>query len=518
MKCAKIHSRTKWFVHFQKIALGMLAALASTAFAAPPERDATFGNQGVTQISLASESGVGSVVVQPDGKIVVLGTQYGPQTADFYLARYASNGSLDAAFGVSGLVFSSLPAKTYSGSMVLQADGRILITAQRIFGQSSNIMLARFKSDGSPDLSFGETGMVTIDIGGTDDPRGLAVLPDGKILAIGRNETQNVLMRLTSVGELDTSFDGDGKASVGIGSGYLNDIAVRPNGKIVVAGGTATGFTADPAIDFLVMQFNPNGSPDNSFSGDGKATAAVGSFADIGWRVKLQADEEILVAGTIYIDSSGGRSDFAIVRFNADGSLDTTFDLDGKAVTEVGNLGDGLGDIEIQSNGKIVAVGAQAGDGNDYYRPVIVRYLPDGALDASFGSGGLLTEFVGNDAFFNALAIQPDGKLVAVGYNTGQSMVIRYLGDPVAANGSITGRILTADGIPLRRGRISLIDPYDNVRFSSISPFGHYRFDGLLPGMQYTVKLRTKGWSTDTVDVVISGSSATVDLEVVRFP
>lgn len=187
-------------------------------------------------------------------------------------------------------------------------------------------------------------------------------------------------------------------------------------------------------------------------------------------------------------------------------------------MTEVGNLGDGLADFEIQSNGKIVAVGAEAGDGNDYFRPVIVRYLPNGSLDASFDSNGILTEIVGVDAFFNALAIQPDGKLVAAGYNTGQAFLIRYSGEAVAANASITGSVLMQNGLPLRRGQVTLSDPASNIRYSVISPFGYYRFEGLLPGVQYTVKLRSKGWSADTQTVVIAGTSATADFEVVRFP
>jgi uncharacterized delta-60 repeat protein len=127
-------------------------------------------------------------------------------------------------------------------------------------------------------------------------------------------------------GDLDITFDGDGKVTTDFGSNLYdraNSIAIQSDGKIVVAGESSNG--SNP--DFALARYNSDGSLDTAFDGDGKVTTAVGSFDDYANSVAIQSDGKIVVAGSSY---NGSNTHFALSRYNSDGSLDTTFDGDGK--------------------------------------------------------------------------------------------------------------------------------------------------------------------------------------------
>ena len=142
------------------------------------------------------------------------------------------------------------------------------------------------------------------------------------------------LARYNADGSLDTTFDADGKVTTDFVGGERDDaamaVAVQADGKIVVAGYT----TAPATLDFALARYNADGSLDTTFDGDGKAhhrpSASVATTVPTASAV--QADGKIVVAG--YLDPAGGDHDFALARYNADGSLDTTFDADGKLTTD----------------------------------------------------------------------------------------------------------------------------------------------------------------------------------------
>lgn len=215
-----------------------------------------------------------------------------------------------------------------------------------------------------------------------------------------------------AVGELDLSFNQTGRVftSFDTPNTFLHDLAVQPDGKIVAVGYASNGTN----YDIAVVRYNPNGSPDTGFDGDGKVLTAIGPGNDSAKSVAIQPDGKILVGG-----SSFGTLwfNFALVRYNADGSLDRTFGNDGKLTTQVGGFYSSITAIAIQSDGKIVAVGDGAGDERDF---AIVRYRSDGTLDASFGNQGIQLTPI-NFGFSDSatdLVIQPDGKIVAVGVST----------------------------------------------------------------------------------------------------
>ena len=251
-----------------------------------------------------------SVAIQGDGKILVAGTSSG----NFALVRYNVDGTLDSGFGQAGKtlttagVGSSWDAGAYS--ITVQPDGNILVAGTSWNGTNYDFAVLRYDTQGNLDASFGVNGQVNTDFGGTDWGNTVAVQADGKILVagtswnatLGRDESS--LVRYNSDGSLDTTFDGDGKASTDIAC--VTKMVMQNDGKILVAG-------TDGPVNvghFVLVRYNTDGSLDTSLNGDGKViTSSLGNASS----VTVQADGKILVAGTGY--SGGGGRDFTLMRF-----------------------------------------------------------------------------------------------------------------------------------------------------------------------------------------------------------
>jgi len=248
---------------------------------------------------------------------------------------------------------------------------------------------------GDLDPSFGGDGIVTTDMGG-GLAHALAILPNGKIVVVGDG-----LARYLPDGSLDPVFDGDGKITTGGGAG----VAVQSNGRIV----TVTGGNAGNR--FSVTRYRRDGSLDPTFGGDGEVETDLGAEARAE-DVVIQADGKIVVAGSrLVIDGLAG--DFAVVRYNADGSPDSSFGSGGVALTEL--EGEALG-ATLQDDGKLVVAGTSGGSGVSY-DVALVRYDVDGSLDGTFDTDGIAIADLGNganDVAFD-VAQQADGKLVVAG-------------------------------------------------------------------------------------------------------
>lgn len=293
-------------------------------------------------------------------------------------------------------------------------------------------------SAGALDITFGNGGIVTTAIGAaTDVAHGVAIYPnagtaqDGKIVAAGwsRNGANDdfALARYNPSGSLDTSFSGDGKVTTALGSSVDQawDVVLQTDGKIIAAG-MARNSRND---DFALVRYNVNGSLDSSFGSSGKAiTNFAGSGRkgsdDVAKAVVIQPNGKIVVAGTSNLD-------FAVVRYNSNGSLDTSFSGDGKVTTDFRSVGNYGQDIAIDSSGRIIVVGAMAHTTGmlGKYDVMVVRYNPNGSLDASFGGTGIVT-LPGNFEQEMGLAVQPDGKVVVTSGNSNGSnddvAVIRF--------------------------------------------------------------------------------------------
>jgi uncharacterized delta-60 repeat protein len=350
--------------------------------------DITFGNRGKVRTDFPGLAAVpSSVVIQPDGKIVVAGGAFPLFTflGNFEVVRYNTNGSLDTSFGDGGIVTTIFPAGSYAFDVALQPDGKI-IAAGTFFvdfdpGESSDtdFALARYNPDGTPDATFGVGGQVTTDfVGFEDDAFSVLIQPDGKIVAVGSANDPATFYdfaaaRYLSNGTIDTTFGVSGKVRTDFGDqGFdrARSAALQPDGKIVAAGfETHNGGLQH----FAVARYTSSGVLDTSFSRDGKTRIDFGSSFQSATKVLLQSDGKIIAVGGSNGESSD--DDFLLARLSRSGSLDNTFGIGGKVRTSFGDLNGGANGAALQSDGKIVAVGFQATFSNQFANFALARYL-----------------------------------------------------------------------------------------------------------------------------------------------
>jgi uncharacterized delta-60 repeat protein len=226
-------------------------------------------------------------------------------------------------------------------------------------------------------------------------------------------------------GDLDPTFSGDGKQTSNFGPGFSQASAIvrQPDGKII-----AVGANDDSAFGtaFALARYNPDGSLDKSFSGNGKQTTSFGGKGGVYEGVALQPDGKIIAVG--FLGSGDG---FGVARYNPNGSLDPTFSGDGKQTTDFGGSSDGAGGVALQGDGKIVAAGCACPDDVNARDFALARYNPNGSLDPTFsGDGKQTTDFGGSQDRALGVALQGDGKIVAVGQGGpgGDFALARYLG------------------------------------------------------------------------------------------
>ena len=398
----------------------------------PGALDTTFDNDGkVTTAVLSFGDFARSVAIQTDGKIVAAGYSYNGSDYDFALVRYNIDGSLDTSFDDDGKVTTDfLSGDDAANSVAIQADGKIVAAGS----VSGDFPLVRYNPDGSLDTSFDGDGKVTTDfLSGDDAANSVAIQSDGKIVAAGYSVDGSIyvfaFVRYNADGSLDTSFDDDGKVTTAVLPGAIaRSVAVQADGKIVAAGSVSG--------DFALVRYNPDGSLDTSFDGDGTVTTAVLDGEDYARSVAIQADGKIVAAGSSW-NGPGHGDDFALVRYNPDGSLDTSFDGDGKVTTPVGTLDDEANSVAVQPDGKIVVAG-YGWNGTTVDFPLIgnfdfalARYNADGSLDTSFnGDGRVTTGVLSSDDYAFSVALQADGKIVAAGHSwngsDGDFALVRY--------------------------------------------------------------------------------------------
>ena len=386
----------------------------------PGAPDPTFGAGGMAVTSVTDDDEAHAVAVQPDGKIVAAGFGNGDTTdRDFAVARYNVDGTLDTGFGNGGKVVTAMSAGERfdeARAVAVQPDGKIVVAGS---ADGNKFAVARYNTNGTLDTDFSSDGKVvtavTSDVGLAT---AVAVQPDGKILAAGTAGTDFAVVRYTAAGALDTSFSSDGKVVTDIGSSSedaASAMVLQTDGKIVVA-----GFSGD---DIAVVRYTAAGALDTSFSSDGKVTTSVSAGYDSAFAVVVQSDNKIVVAGEGTTDRRGGDFRSVLVRYTAAGALDTSFGSGGEVVTNFNAGHDGTKAMVLQSDGKIVTAGyATSGTGRDF---AVVRYFANGELDPYFGAGGKASIPAGGGA--EAVALQPDGKIVAAGHSGDDFAVVRWL-------------------------------------------------------------------------------------------
>ncbi len=315
-----------------------------------------------------------AVALQSDGKIVVAGENHNVNfgKSRFALARYNINGDLDASFDADGMIsvtVSSDQLEDVINSIIIQTDGKIVVAGYSgpLIG-GSDFALARFNANGSLDTSFDADGIVLTDNpdgGQRDEAFTVAQQSDGKIVAAGRSTTRIFLARYNLNGSLDGSFDTDGRVITSAGTfSRASAVTIQTDGKIVTAG---NGLGSNSTFDFSVVRYNINGSLDASFGTNGiTLTNFDNSSNDQALAITKQRDGKLILAGQTGLPSSTV-IDFAVARYNTDGSLDTTFGTGGKVITPFGSSVDIARAIALQSDGKIIADGsARPGSDEDF--------------------------------------------------------------------------------------------------------------------------------------------------------
>ena len=269
----------------------------------------------------------------------------------------AASGDLDITFSGDGLVttnFGSAPGRAeIVRGITVQADGKIVVVGESL-GTNFDFALARYNPNGSLDTTFSGDGRVITNFGGDDVAFDVVVQSDGKIIAVGEKcgidgRCDLALARYNTNGTLDTTFSTDGKVVKDVNGSSNGGVAVamQPDGKIVVAGYASRTGTTD----FAIYRYNTNGTLDTTFSGDGVSVGFFGvGRTDFARELVLQSDGKIIVVGWSANESG---NDWAIVRLNANGTADTTFSGDGRQTTNFG-FQDAAASVALQSDRKSV--------------------------------------------------------------------------------------------------------------------------------------------------------------------
>jgi uncharacterized delta-60 repeat protein len=341
----------------------------------------------------------------------------------------ATVGALDTSFGSGGTVLTHFGASALTHAVSVQRDGKIVLV-----GSSGNdgFAVARYTSSGAPDHGFGTGGKVSartsLSYEGAD---AVAFQPDGKIVVAGSSASGSGdfrVTRYTKSGALDRGFGRGGKVLTDFGPSRADvptAVAVQPDGKIVVAGLSELGLGA---TQFALARYTKSGALDRGFGRGGKVLTSFGSSDyDTASAVALQPDGKIVVAGYSTANETG---DFAVARYTKRGVLDTSFGRGGTVLTDFGFDDEALA-LALQPDGKIVVAGYSSdGSGSDL---ALARYTTSGALDPGFGTRGKVLTPSGSssdDAAGAAVVVQPDGRIVVAGYSgsssTGDVALARY--------------------------------------------------------------------------------------------
>jgi len=377
------------------------------------------------------------VAVQPDQKIVVTGNTIGYDGYEQpFLARYQEDGMLDSSFNGNGKVLLDLSAEhSYGRAVRIQPDGKIVLCAESDDSTGKKIWVLRFNEDGTPDASFDIDGLAKIIVKSKYlGVKALALQADNKIVVGGYlgglARDSFFIARFLSNGMLDNSFDGDGFTHTIVGEDYINvgALLVQPDNKIIAVGYARFGGNDDMTL----VRYNDNGTLDNSFSGDGIAHIKFSDGDDSANSGLIQPDGKIVVAGYA-INDANGKKDFAIARFNPDGTLDDSFQGNGMTLIHITEFSDAAYTLLRQPDGKYLMGGlAHSETAAGGSALALARLNENGTFDNTFDDDGIFSLIhPGISTVIFSAAMQPDGKIISAGtFNDGginQVMLFRTL-------------------------------------------------------------------------------------------
>jgi uncharacterized delta-60 repeat protein len=373
-----------------RIAVALLAGLVVVSAGGTGTLDGRFGTGGKVVSSFTSGHDYSSgLAVLPNGKIVVGGEANG----DFLLARYTAAGKLDRTFGTRGKTLVDFGGRDGERGMALQRDGKIVLAGFTVFAGVTKVALARFTAGGRLDASFGGGGKVTTTFGSTDSfAEGVAVTKDGKIVIAGSVNLgpglDVAVARYNPNGTLDSSFSGDGMATRDVSGGDIAyDLVTRPDGSVIAAGINGASTSNQ---DMLLAAFGPNGNPLAGFGTGGIATADFAVKYDTAYGVTLAPNGDVVAVGYAGIN---GEFDSAFFVVKPNGTPDHAFGGSGKKTIRVTAKTDTLDTVRVvpglfpQAPKRIIAVGSAVTAHNDYDCEVVALHL-DGSPDTTLSADG----------------------------------------------------------------------------------------------------------------------------------
>ena len=442
--------------------LQALSILPGLALAQPGSLDPTFGDAGVVLLQPGFHFDEASAVATlPDNTVILAGWTwglFGPDTIRGLVVHLLDDGSLDPSFGMGGYApiiggeRNSLNGLAVTSSGFVVAGSALAEYDGTDPDPDTQVLLARISTTGASDPGFGSGGITKTDIGSGDDVAAdIAVQPDGRIVVAGYTEDANgekngLIMRYDADGTLDGTFSSDGKLVITAWSGEdaLNDVAVLPDGSIVGAGYATVGGVRKS----MLVKVSTDGTYDSAFGIDGLLVPELSDSTSSAHGI-LVADDGILVCGKI--EESFLETVAYLARFMSDGTPDPVFNGNGLALVTGSPHGDAL-DLALQDDGKVLVCGKSESEDIEPGEFLLARFNPDGSVDDTFGSNGAVTTDIDpGPSYARSIAIRPDGRIVLAGaawLDYSDIAVARYLPDNCAVFPSISpeGPILCPNG------------------------------------------------------------------------
>lgn len=378
--------------------------------------DSSFGENGYFLLRDGLYSLATSAIISNDGKILITATVSALNPA-LYVIRLNANGKLDSSFNQVGRVMISIrdSSSDVANALSLQPDNKIVVVgSSRKYGTDTSFAIIRLNTDGSLDQSFGQSGKVLIrpDTAYKNVANAIAIQQDGKIVITGSSYRKNsfsgsnnndvAVLRLNPNGTLDSGFGGNGATFIAY-INYANDegfrVAIQTDNKIVI------GATGGTDIDYLVVRLNKNGKLDNSFADRGKKLILRKEYSDFVKELKILPTGKILVGGFSASDYDSRFSSIYMVQLNDDGSNDLTFDQDG--ILFGGGINGALKDFVVKPDQKLLLLCDTL---------TIASLKSDGSIDSSFNNDGKIQlPYFESNSYSTDVVITPDGKIVVAG-------------------------------------------------------------------------------------------------------
>lgn len=394
----------------------LFVCLPFGALAQPGTLDPLFavGGLRMTDIGFGTYDAGYALAVRPDDSFIIAGTSGYEASWDMCAARYLPNGALDTDFGGGGPVTLSFnTGDDIARAVALQPDGKVLLGGYTYTDLGIGFALARLNENGVPDDSFGDNGrVITVTPGDvTLQARAVAVQADERILLAGGGAEGFAIMRYTSAGVPDSTFDGDGLVTIDFSNGndQCTALAVQPDGRILLVG-YASGQTADSVA---LARLLPDGSLDTDFGNGGKLRVSYPTLPSMAYALDLMNDGRFVIAG------AAGTHAMA-ARFLPNGAVDNSFNSFGwNFFSFPGGTIARFQGVKVQADGSVVLGGTSNSNVVDF---VVVHLLYEGILNPSFGTGGYtLTNFTGVEDDAYAVGLQSDGGILLAGASNGVS-------------------------------------------------------------------------------------------------